>query len=82
MKIQNRNRAMLLAVVGGYVIYLAYEIMRDELAGKSTMAMWVCILFTVLMGAAGIAVLLLAWKIYRTKDPEEPENPEDPNAIK
>ena len=39
MKIQNRNRAMLLAVVGGYVIYLAYEIMRDELAGK---AAWPC----------------------------------------
>lgn len=82
MKIQNRNRAMLIGVAGGYLVYLAYEIMRDKLAGKSTMAMWVCILFTVLMGVGGIAVLLLAWKIYKTKDPEEPENPEDPKAIK
>ena len=82
MKIQNRNRAMLLAVVGAYVIYLAYEMMRDELAGKSTMAMWVCVLCTVLLGCAGIAVLVLAWKVYKTRDPEEEEKPEDPNALK
>ena len=82
MKIQNRNRAMLLAVVGVYVIYLAYEMMRDELAGKSTMAMWVCVLCTILLGCAGIAVLVLAWKVYKTKDQEEEEKPEDPNALK
>ena len=82
MKIQNRNRAMLMAVVGGYLIYLAYEIMRDELAGKSSMAMWLCILFTIFLGCAGIAVLVLAWKIYKTKDPEKDEKQEDPNALK
>ena len=82
MRIQNRNRAMLMAVVGGYLIYLAYEMMRDELAGKSSMAMWVCILCMILLGGAGIAVLVLAWKIYKTKDPEEEEKHEDPNALK
>ena len=84
MRIQNRNRAMLMAVVGAYVIYLAYEIMRDELAGKSTMPMWVCILCTILLGAAGIGVLILAWKIYRTKDPDEGEakKNENPDALK
>ncbi len=83
MKIQNRNRAMLLALVGGYVIYLAYEMVRDELAGVSSMAMWLCILLAVLMSAAGIAVLILAWKVYRTKEPEEEEKaPENPNAMK
>ena len=82
MKIQNRNRAMLLAVVGVYVIYLAYEIMRDGLAGKTTMAMWLCVLCTVLLGGAGAGVLILAWKVYKTKDPDEDEKPEDPNALK
>ena len=82
MKIQNRNRAMLMAVVGAYVIYLAYEIMRDELAGKSSMALWVSILCTALLGCAGIAVLVLAWKIYRTKDTDEEDKKEDPNALK
>ncbi len=82
MKIQNRNRAMLMAVVGGYVIYLAYEIIRDGLAGKSTMPLWLSILCAVLMGAAGIAVLILAWKIYRTKDPEEEKPSDSMNSLK
>ena len=82
MRIQNRNRAMLLAVVGGYLIYLAYEMMRDELAGKSSMQMWLCVLFTILLGGAGIAVLVLAWRVYKTKDPDEEEKKEDPNALK
>ena len=73
MKIQNRNRAMLMAVVGGYVIYLAYEIIRDGLAGKSTMPMWLSIL---------CAVLILAWKIYRTKDPEEEKPSDSMNSLK
>ena len=74
---------MLLAVVGGYVIYLAYEIMRNGLEGtETTMPVWTCILFTVLLGGAGIAVLLLAWKVYKTRDLEEEEKPEDPNALK
>ena len=82
MKIQNRNRAMLLAIVGVYVIYLAYEIMRDGLAGNTSMAMWVCVLCTVLLGGAGIAVLVLAWKVYKTKDTEEEQKPEDPGTLK
>jgi len=82
MKLENRNRALLLALAGAYLIYLAYEMMRDELAGKSSMAMWVCILFTILMGVGGIAVLLLAWKIYRTKEPEKTEQPEEPDKLK
>ena len=82
MKIQKRNRATLLAIVGAYLIYLAYEMMRDELAGKSTMQMWVCVLFTVLLGAAGIAVLVLAWRVYRAKEPEETEGPEEPKTLK
>ena len=82
MKIQNRNRAMLMAIAGGYVIYLAYEMVRDQLAGKSTMAMWTCILFTILLGGGGIAVLVLAWKIYRTKETEEQETNDDSNDLK
>ena len=84
MKLQNRNRALLLAIAGGYVIYLAYEMMRDELAGKSSMTMWVCILFVILLGGGGLATLFLAWKIYRKKDTEETEQTqnEDPEGLK
>jgi len=85
MKMENRNRAMLLAVVGAYVIYLAYQMMRDQLDGKSSMAMWLCILAVVFFGIAGITVLILAWKISRKKDEEEEapkETPEDEKALK
>ena len=84
MKLQNRNRALLLAVAGGYVVYLAYEMMRDELAGKSSMPMWLCILFVILLGGAGLATLFLAWKTYRTKDTEESGQTEnkDPECLK
>lgn len=77
MKMQNRNRAMLLGVVGAYIIYLAYEMMKDELAGKSTMSMAVCILFVILLGGGGIACLILAWKIYRKKGAEEEKKPSE-----
>jgi len=84
MKMENRNRAMLLAVVGAYVIYLAYQMMRDQLDGKSSMAMWLCILAVVFFGIAGITVLILAWKISRKKDEEEEQTdpPEDGKALK
>ena len=46
------------------------------------MPMWLSILCAVLMGAAGIAVLILAWKIYRTKDPEEEKPSDSMNSLK
>ena len=82
MKIQSRNRAMLLAVVGGYVIYLAYEIIRDGSAGKSSMPMWACILCAAFLGCAGAAVLFLAWRVYKTKDQDEEKTAEDTKTIK
>ena len=51
MKIQNRNRAALLAIAGAYVLYLAYEMVRDQMNGASSMALWVCILAVVFFAA-------------------------------
>ena len=82
MKLQNRNRAMLYALVGGYLIYLAYEMIRVELAGESAMPMWLCILCAVLMAAAGVAILVLSWKTNKAKDEEETNEPEDPKGMK
>ena len=78
MKPQNKTRAMMMALVGGYVVYLAYEIMRNGLAGKDSMPMWACILFTILLGGGGIAVIVLAWKIYRTKEKVGEDKTEEP----
>ena len=35
-----RNRAILRAVVGAYLIYLGVSLLRDHLGGKSSMAPW------------------------------------------
>ncbi len=84
MKMQNRNRASLLAIAGVYVLYLAYEMVKDQVNGKSTMALWLCIVAVAFFGIAGIAVLIYAWKIYRTKDKDDQEedSPENQNALK
>ena len=82
MKIQNRNRATLLALAGAYVLYLAYELLKDQVNGNSSMELWVCILAVAFFGISGIAILIYAWKIYRTKDKEEEEPREDSSSLK
>ena len=82
MKLQNRNRATLMALAGGYVLYLAYEMARDKVNGTSSMSLWLCILAVAFFGISGIAVLIYAWKIYRTKDQEEKETDENQNELK
>ena len=82
MNTQNRTRATFLAVIGGYVIYLAYGLLRDLFAGENTMAEWACILFSVILGGGGIAVLVLAWTIFRAKEPEEEQETDHPDTLK
>lgn len=82
MKTQNRSRATLLAVIGGYVIYLAYGLLRDLFAGENTMAEWACILFAVILGGGGAAVLVLAWKTYRAKEQGDDHETDDPDTMK
>ena len=46
------------------------------------MALWLCILAVAFFGICGLAVLIYAWKIYRTKDQENEEQNENPNNLK
>ena len=69
----NNNRSLLMGVVGGYLIYLAYELMRDMIGEvPSTMPKWLIIVVSVFFAATGVALLVFAWKIWR-KGREEPE---------
>ena len=73
------NNFMVLA--GGYLLYLAYTLVRD--AGESSNTV-LCILAAVLFAAVGGAVLWREWKAYRyglehKDDPESwSEEPEEP----
>ena len=71
MKISGQNRATLLALAGGYMIYLAWDIWHTWQNGGTTMAGWTGILFAVFFLAAGVAVLIFAWKVWRKSRKEE-----------
>lgn len=73
MKTEKRNRALLLVLAGGYILYLAYSLLRDLLAGADGMPRIVFIGAIVLFAVSGIAILWFAWKIYRSRNEEDPE---------
>ena len=76
MRIQSRNRAMLIAIVGGYLIYLAYELLQNLLNGDTGMSKAVFILFITFFTIAGIGLLFYAWKVYQRGKKEDAENKE------
>ena len=59
------GRSSLLALAGGYVLYLAYELYDSIRKGTDTMPRAVTILFIVFFAVAGIAVLVYAAQIWR-----------------
>ncbi len=64
----------LLALVGGYLLYLSWSLLQDYRAGSDGMPPWAQILFTILFAAAGIAILIYAgwvWKKGQKKKEEE-----------
>ena len=82
-----KNRSYLMGVVGGYVLYLAYQLFRDRNDPDTTMALWVRILFMAFFAIAGIGLMIYAWKIWKAADRAEREGKEeepsdDPNAMK
>ena len=62
----NSNRSMLMGVVGGYLVYLAYELGRDYINDVPTqMPKALTILVVILFGGIGAALLVFAWKLWK-----------------
>ena len=62
----NSNRSLLMGVVGGYLIYLAYELLqklRNDVA--TTMPKALLIIFIILFAGIGAALLFFAWKAWK-----------------
>ena len=81
-----KNRSYLMGVVGGYVLYLAYQLFRDR-NDPSSMSMELKIFFIALFSIAGIALVIYAFRIWLIADRKEREGkedtpPEDENAMK
>ena len=71
----NSTHATLLGVIGGYLIYLAYQMVRDTLSGVSSMPMTTTVILAGLMGLAGLGVIGYALYTWRasTKASREAE---------
>ncbi len=75
------NRSMLYGIVGGYLIYLAYELgknMADNV--PTTMPRWLNILAVVAFAGIGVVLLVSAWKIWKKGREDKDENPVDLDA--
>ena len=80
-----QNRSYLYGVVGGYLLFLAYELFADRQDPNTTMAPAVRWLFVGLFIAAGIILLIWAPRLRleaRKGQDQEERPPENPNAMK
>lgn len=74
-----KNRSYLMGIVGGYLIYLAYQLYESIGDTNTTMTMPVRIAFIAFFVLAGIGLLVFAFRLWFTTDKEEKENkPEQP----
>ena len=72
-----KTRSSLLGIVGGYLLYLAYELFRDYGKTETTMPPWVQILFIVLFGLIGVGLLVYAVRVWKNSGKEEEEKKQD-----
>lgn len=77
----DKNRASLFAVIGVYLLYLAYEVLRDATNGVSSMSMTAsvaCAAFLALGGLGTFAWTIRLWR--RSKENAAQTEPEgEPN---
>ena len=77
----NTGRSSLFAVAGGYLIYMAYEILKNMLDNvPTTMPKAVQILVIILFTGAGIALVVFAWKTWKKGREDQDQNPVDLEA--
>lgn len=76
MKRNESVHALLLALVGGYVLYLAYQLFDKLRMGAEEMPLWLAVAAIVLFVLAGLGVLVYAWHIWQ-ESKREAQNPDE-----
>ena len=74
----DKNRASLFAVISGYLLYMAWEVLRDATNGVSSMsveASVACAAFLALGGLGTLAWTIRLWR--RSKEQKESEEESD-----
>ena len=80
-----KTRSSLIGVVGGYLIYLAWQLYQGRNNPETTMTLAVMILFIVLFTLIGAALIVYAcvlWKRAMKEDEEEQKWEENENTLK
>ena len=74
----NTGRSSIFAVVGAYLIYMAYGMLKDLIDKvPTTMPQIVQILFIILFTGIGITLLVFAWKVWRKGREDQDKSPVD-----
>ena len=77
----NTGRSSILAVAGGYLIYLAYELLQSLTRNEATtMPRVVHILAIILFAGIGVFLLVFAWKNWKKGKEDQDQNPVDLEA--
>ena len=77
----NTGRSSIFAVVGAYLIYMAYGMLKDLIDKvPTTMPLFLLILFIVLFTGIGITLLVFAWKVWKKGREDQDQNPVDLEA--
>ena len=75
----NRNdvHGILVALVGGYVIYLGWKILEGLRRGEADMPAWAAIAATVVFFAGGLAAIGWGISLYRKSRKEDSQDCEE-----
>ena len=72
----NTGRSSIFAIVGGYLIYMAYEILKNMIDQvPTTMPPAIQITVIVLFTGIGVALLVFAWKIWKKGREDQDKTP-------
>lgn len=71
MQKKQNIHAMLLTLVGGYVLFIAWNLLDRLRAGAEDMPRWTSILFIAVFGLAGLAVLAYAYIVWKKAEKKE-----------
>lgn len=78
---QNTGRDSIFAVVGAYLIYMAYDILKGMIDHiPTTMPFVVQILVIVLFTGIGITLFVFAWKTWKKGRVDQDQNPVELDA--
>lgn len=76
------THAMLLALVGAYILYLACMLIQKALKSANEMPVGAAIAFSCVFAVGGVGVLLYAWRLWKQSKKETENHKDDKNDIK